>query len=58
MAVISGHSTTGPQTLTFRYYAVNGDTGNRPFVNYNPNASDDARLAQTCSVYTVWEIAP
>lgn len=58
MAIISGHATTGNQTMTFRYYVVNGDTGNRPFNVHNPNATDDARLGQTCSVYTVWEIAP
>lgn len=56
-AVISGYATTGPQTMTFRYYSI-AASADRPFVVYNPNASDDTRLAQTCSTYTVWEIAP
>ena len=55
-AVIAGHATVGPQTLVFRYFAVNGGGGNRPFRTYNPNQSDDGRLAQTQSVHTVWEI--
>jgi hypothetical protein len=57
-AVISGHTTTGPQVLVFRYFSANGATGNVPFPVYNPNASDDARFAQTRSIYTVWEIEP
>ncbi|MBI5493785.1 MAG: hypothetical protein HY904_02095 [Deltaproteobacteria bacterium] len=56
--VLSGHTTTGPQTLVFRYYAANGGTGERPFNVYNPSATDDTRLAQTQSVYRVWEIEP
>ncbi|MCP4137012.1 MAG: hypothetical protein GY754_38950 [bacterium] len=57
-AVISGHGTTGLQRLTFRYYAENDASGNRPFSVYNPNKDDDARLGQTKSVYTIWEIEP
>lgn len=57
-AIISGHTTTGPQTLVFRYFCPNGDGGNRPFAVYNPNGSDDGRLGQTRSIYTVWEIEP
>lgn len=57
-AVITGHTTTGPQTMVFRYFCPNNDTGNRPFAIYNPNSSDDGRLGQTRSIYTVWEIEP
>jgi hypothetical protein len=57
-AWITGHTTTGPQTLVFRYFTANGGGGNKPFVTYNPNGTDDARLAQTRSVYRVWEIEP
>lgn len=56
--VIAGHTTTGPQIMTFRYFVINTDCNNRPFVVYNPNASDDTRLGQTRSVYTIWEIEP
>lgn len=54
-AIIAGHVVTGPQTLVFRYFTANNATAS-PFQVYNPNAADDARLAQTQSVYTVWEI--
>ena len=54
-AVISGHTTTGSQTMVFRYYSVNSTT-NKPFDVYNPNASDDPRLAQTSSLFSVTEV--
>ena len=57
-AVITGHTTTGSQTMVFRYFTQNGGGGNMPFTVYNPNSTDDARLGQTKSVYTVWEIEP
>lgn len=57
-AVIAGYATTGPQTMTFRYFAQNGGTAEKPFLVYNPNSSDQNRIGQTCSVYTVWEIGP
>jgi hypothetical protein len=56
--IISGHATTGPQTLVFRFFAANASGGERPFNVYNPNGADDARLGQTQSVYTVTEIEP
>lgn len=55
--VIAGHTTTGPQTLVFRYFA-NDSITTPPFYVYNPNATDYPSLGQTCSVYTVWEISP
>ena len=54
-AAIVGHTTTGSQTMVFRYYSVNSGN-NMPFQVYNPNASDDPRLAQTSSVFTVTEV--
>ena len=54
-AAIVGHTTTGAQTMVFRYYSVNSGS-NMPFRVYNPNASDDPRLAQTSSVFTVTEV--
>ncbi len=56
-AILTGDTSTGTQTMTFRYYTANGSTTDRPFIVHNPNSTDDARLAQTCSVYTVFEIA-
>jgi hypothetical protein len=56
--VIAGHAETGPQNLVLRFRAANNQGGNRPFNVYNPNSADDARLAQTRSVYVVWEIEP
>lgn len=54
--IIAGHATTGVQTLVFRYFAVNNSSGEKPFLTYNPNSTDDARLAQTCSTYSVLEV--
>ena len=54
-ALIVGHTTTGSQTMVFRYYSVNSGQ-NKPFQIYNPNATDDARLAQSSSVFTVTEV--
>jgi hypothetical protein len=53
---IAGNTQTGPQDMVFRIYARTG-AAERPFNTYNPNTSDDNRLEQTCSVYTVYEIA-
>lgn len=55
-AVIFGHTTIGTQTLTFRYFTQNGETVQKPFEVYNPNATDDNKLGATESVYAVWEI--
>ncbi|MBN2442681.1 MAG: hypothetical protein JXJ04_15100 [Spirochaetales bacterium] len=55
-AVIRDHTETGLQIMTFRYFAADGTVGSRPFNVYNPNSIDDARLAQTCSRYIIWEI--
>jgi hypothetical protein len=52
---------TGTHNLVFRYFTNASGSGERPFVIYNPNSSDDNganRLAQTQSVYTIWEIEP
>ncbi len=57
-AWITGHTTTGAQNLVFRFYAVDGTTTNKPFNVYNPNATEDARLAQTKSTFIIWEIEP
>ena len=57
-ALVEGHTTTGSQTLQFRYFTASGDTGHKPFLVYNPNSMDDNHLGQTQSVYTVWEIEP
>ncbi|MBI4569808.1 MAG: hypothetical protein HY719_15555 [Planctomycetes bacterium] len=56
--VIAGHTTTGPQTLVFRYFSQDASGGNKPFMVYNPNSSDDARLGQTRSIYVIWEVEP
>jgi len=53
-AVIAGHTTTGVQTMVFRFYSNSG--GFKPFLIYNPNTTDDSRLGQTASVFTVTEV--
>ena len=55
-AVIVGHTTTGSQTMVFRYYSANASGTDKPFQVYNPNATDDPRLAQTQSVFIVTEV--
>ena len=55
-AVITGDTTTGTQNLVFRYYAGDGTGSHKPFTVYNINATDDARLGQTNSVYTIFEV--
>lgn len=55
-AVIAGHTTTGPQTLVFRFFNNNGSPGCIPFTIYNPNSIDDTRVGQTSSVYIIWEV--
>lgn len=57
MAVIEGHTPTCVQAMVFRYFTNDAGGGNKPFVVYNPNSTDDTRLAQTCSMYVVTEIA-
>jgi len=51
MAVIAGHTKTGPQELDLKFKTA------LPFSIVNPNKSDHSHFAdaQTCSVYTVWE---
>lgn len=56
--LMTGHTTTGVQDLVFRYFTQNGSGVDSPFLVYNPNSTDDGRLGQTQSVYTVWEIEP
>jgi len=55
---ITGHTTTGAQTLSFRFFVANSGVGNRPFVVLNPNSSDDARYNQTESYAIVLEVEP
>lgn len=50
-AIISGHATTGPQTLKLVYKSRNGVNG-RPFHGYNVSLGS----SKTESVYTVWEV--
>lgn len=57
-AIITGHTTTGIQLMTFRIFTNDGSSGSQPFGIYNPNSTDDARLGQTRSVYTISEVEP
>ena len=57
-AMISGQTTTGPRIMTFRFFSMDGSTGSAPFGVYNPNSTDNVRLGQTHSVYTIWEMEP
>ena len=54
-ATISGHTTTGSQTMVFRYFNANGATS-IPFQILNPNATDHAQFNQTASVFSVMEV--
>jgi len=55
-AVIVGHTTTGPQTLAFKYKSA---ASSRPFATYNPDSTDDANFGNgTQAVFLVWEIEP
>lgn len=53
-ATLTGYTTTGSQTLTVRYYTVDG-AGGKPANIVNPNASDDSRNIQQVSTVTVIE---
>ena len=55
---ITGHTTTGAQTLSFLFFAANSAVGNRPFVILNPNSSDEARNNQHTSYAVVLEVEP
>ena len=51
---IDGASSTGNKTIQIVHESENG-AAVRPFVTWNPNATDDARLGQTTSYVTVTE---
>ena len=51
---ITGASSTGNKTVDIKYTSENSANA-RPFVTFNPNATDDARLGQTTSYATVSE---
>ncbi|MBI4569809.1 MAG: hypothetical protein HY719_15560 [Planctomycetes bacterium] len=54
LAVIAGHTTTGPQTMQF---SITGPY--HPFAVWNPNSADYAGYTvQTMSVWVVWEVEP
>ena len=52
---ISGHTTTGAQTLAFKYYSQNQGADNAPAVYINPSSTDENRHNQTQSMLTVLE---
>ena len=52
---ISGHTTTGAQTLAFKYYSQNQGADNAPALWINPNSTDENRHNQTQSMLTVLE---
>ena len=51
---INGASSTGNKTIQIVHESENGASA-RPFITWNPNATDDARLDQTTSYVTVTE---
>ena len=53
---ISGHTTTGAQTLAFKYYSQNQGADNAPALWINPNSTDENRHNQTQSMLTVLEL--
>lgn len=55
---ITGATTTGSNTISFRWRTANNTGGNKPAQIWNPNSSDDGRYTQEFSRWTVWEIAP
>ena len=54
---ISGHSSTGNQSVNVGYRSANGD-GSKPYAKVNPNASDDSRIENSMqgSSLSIWEI--
>ena len=54
---ITGHTSTGNQSVNVGYRAANGD-GSRPYTRVNPNASDDSRIENSMggSSMSIWEI--
>ena len=53
--MIDGASTTGSKSFQYQYDHANNANGS-PFTVWNPNASDDARLAQTVSTLIITEM--
>ena len=53
---ISGHTTTGAQTLAFKYYSQNQGADNAPALWINPSSTDENRHNQTQSMLTVLEL--
>lgn len=51
-------SSTGANTIRFRWRTNNSQGGNKPAGIWNPNSSDDARYTQEFSRWFVWEIEP
>ena len=54
---ISGHTSTGNQSVNVGYRSANGD-GSRVYARVNPNASDDSRIENSMqgSSLSIWEI--
>ena len=56
LAIISGHQTTGSQTLAF---TLEASTASRPFQYLNPDGASsgfDSRNGDSASVFTCWEV--
>jgi len=54
---IHNYTTTGSQSFNIGYHS-NGAVGDRPFVVWNPNTTDDGRLTQAVSSLTIMEVEP
>ena len=54
--LITGNTSTGSNTLDIKWTTYNNEAGNRPANVWNPNNSDEARLAQQFSTLNIWEI--
>lgn len=48
--------TVGNHVFEYGWRIRNGNTGNKPFSQFNPNSSDDARKHQQASTFTVFEV--
>jgi len=49
-------SSTGANTIRFRWRTANNTGGNKPATVWNPNSSDDGRYTQEYSAWQCWEI--
>jgi hypothetical protein len=53
--VLTGHTTTGSQTLALKWKSQTGESSQKPATTFCPNGSDSSQLNQTVAMATVYE---